>query len=87
MATASVGKFTGLAGLAAVALMLSGVAPASAEFFGCNKGRSTVSYSSHPLYSAPSRPRQVSRYTHEFAAQRARRHSYSAPAYRRSAYR
>lgn len=32
----------------AVALLAGGVAPASAEFFGCKEPRTTVSYSSRP---------------------------------------
>lgn len=54
-----------------VALSLGAVAPASAEFFGCNDkpGRVLASYNSAPRSSAP---RAGARYTHEFAAQAAR---------------
>ncbi|MDO8875146.1 MAG: hypothetical protein Q8M24_17775 [Pseudolabrys sp.] len=50
----------------AAALVAGSVAPASAEFFGCNEPRTKVSYSSRPAYSghyaqAPA-PRQQ-RYT------------------------
>lgn len=54
-----------------VALSLGAVAPASAEFFGCNDkpGRVLASYDSAPRSSAP---RASARYTHEFAAQASR---------------
>lgn len=55
----------GLLGLIA-ALTVAAVAPASAEFFGCNDrpGKVLATYTSSPSYS-----RSSSRYTHEFAAQ------------------
>lgn len=47
----------------AAALLVGGVAPAKAEFFGCNEPRTKVSYSSRPAYSghyaqAPAAQRQ-----------------------------
>lgn len=48
-----------------LALTLTGGAPASAEFFGCNDGASKVTTRSSPSRSA-------ARYTHEFAAQSSR---------------
>ncbi len=49
-------------------LTVAGVAPASAEFFGCNEPRTKVSYSRG--YFPPKQ--STNRYTHEFAAQRTR---------------
>lgn len=62
-----------------VALSLGAVAPASAEFFGCNDKPGQVLYNSAPRYiaSRASTPRYAAarasaRYTHEFAAQATR---------------
>ncbi len=47
--------------LAVAAVLIAGVAPASAEFFGCNEPRSKVSYSSSNYrshYAQASAPRQ-----------------------------
>jgi len=66
-----------VASVLALPLTLAGVAPASAEFFGCKTPHTTVSYSSRPLYSPAPRARATSRYTHEFAAQRSRHVTYS----------
>lgn len=58
------------AGLAAavIVLGLTGIAPARAEFFGCNDRPGQVLYQSGARYSGGSY-RQTMRYTHEFAAQ------------------
>ena len=55
-------------------LILGGVMPASAEFFGCNEPRSKVSYSSRPAYSS-----------HYAQAPRQRYTTYSSQSYRRVA--
>jgi hypothetical protein len=63
----------GVFALAAV-LAVAGVAPASAEFFGCKEPHTKVSYS--PGYFAPKQ--STSRVTHEFAAQRTRHATFSS---------
>jgi hypothetical protein len=55
-------------------LVVGSVAPASAEFFGCNEPRTKVSYSSRPAYSS-----------HYAQAPRQRHTSYSSQSYRRVA--
>jgi hypothetical protein len=79
-------KVTGF-GILALAAVLTfvAVAPASAEFFGCNDNQRSYSTRSYPTrsYSAPSRtttrysyaPRRT--YTSEFAAHSSRRVTYS----------
>jgi hypothetical protein len=66
-----------VASVLALPLTLAGVAPASAEFFGCKTPHTTVSYSSRPLYRLTPRIRTTTRHTHEFAAQRSRHVTYS----------
>lgn len=61
---------------AAAAIAAYGVAPASAEFFGCKEPHTKVTYS--PGYFGAKR--SSNRYTHEFAAQRSR---HAQPSYRR----
>lgn len=66
-------KWTGYGlGALMVALSLSAVAPASAEFFGCNDrpGKVLSSTSAAPRYAT--RARVSARYTHELAAQASR---------------
>jgi hypothetical protein len=54
-------------------LSLGAVAPASAEFFGCNEpGAKTYSYSGKPRYAAARTSYASARHTHEFSAQAAR---------------
>jgi hypothetical protein len=54
-----------------LALTVGAVAPASAEFFGCNDkpGRVLYSYGGTPAAYGPRYTRSRARYTHEFAAQ------------------
>jgi hypothetical protein len=54
-----------------LALTVGAVAPASAEFFGCNDkpGRVLYSYGGTPAADGARYARSRARYTHEFAAQ------------------
>jgi hypothetical protein len=60
--------------IVAAAIVVGSVAPASAEFFGCNEPRTKVSYSSRSAYSG-----------HYAQAPRQRSTSYSSRSYRRVA--
>ena len=60
--------------IVAAAIVVGSVAPASAEFFGCNEPRTKVSYSSRPAYSG-----------HYAQAPRQRHTFYSSQSYRRVA--
>ncbi len=71
---------SGVTLILALTLTVAGVAPASAEFFGCKTPHTTVTYTSRPVYTYSSRKPRVrysTRYTHEFAAQRSRHVIYS----------
>jgi hypothetical protein len=70
----------------ATVLTVTGVAPASAEFFGCNEPHTKVTYSSRPLYSPAPRAQYTTHYTHEFAAQRSRHTTYAQPRTNRRSY-